>query len=379
MTSRILNRLVRACLGATFFVAAASAACAASTAAGRWTEERANAWMKARPYLAGGNYLPSTAINQLEMWQADTFDPATIERELGWARDLGFNTMRVFLHNLPWREDRTGFLQRVDTFLGIADRHGIATLVVIFDSCWDPFPRSGPQRAPKPHVHNSGWVQSPGQELLMNGRAHGELEAYVKDVMTRFKDDKRILGWDLFNEPNNPNVSAYGPVETPYKAEYGLILLKETFTWARQVNPSQPLTAGPWEGDWTPGRQSPINAYMLEQSDVISFHSYDPLEKMRERIELLEKLGRPILCTEFMARPQGSRWETHLPLMKEKNVAAIAWGFIAGKSQTNYPWDSWKKTYTAEPPEWFHDILRADGTAYKPDEIAFLKRTLRQR
>lgn len=361
---------------AAIFITLAASAVAAT--APRWSEARAQAWMKDRPFLAGGNYLPSTAINQLEMWQPETFDPTTIDRELGWAREIGFNCMRVFLHNLPWRDDPKGFLQRVDTFLGIAAKHRVSVLVVFFDSCWDPFPRSGPQRAPRPHVHNSGWVQSPGQELLMNGRAHGELEAYVKDVLTRFKDDKRILGWDLFNEPNNPNVSAYGPVETPYKAEYGLILLKEAFQWAREINPSQPLTAGVWEGDWNPGKLSPINVYMLEQSDLISFHSYEPLEKTRERIEVLEKLGRPILCTEFMARPAGSRFETHLPLMKQKNVAAIAWGFIAGKSQTNYPWDSWKKTYTAEPPEWFHDVLRADGSAYRPAEVEFLKRTLRQ-
>lgn len=373
--SRTLPRFRSVWCAAALFLALAGSALAA--VAGRWSEAQAHEWMKQRPFLAGGNYLPSTAINQLEMWQAATFDTATIDRELGWAHDLGFNVMRVFLHNLTWREDPKGFLQRVETFLGLAEKHQISVLFVFFDSCWDPYPRSGPQRAPRPHVHNSGWVQSPGLELLMNGRAHGELEAYVKDVLTRFKDDKRILGWDLFNEPNNGNGS-YAELETPYKAEYGLILLKEAFRWAREINPSQPLTAGPWEGDWAPGKRSPINAFMLENSDVISFHSYEPLEKMRARIDLLEQLGRPLLCTEFMARPQGSRFETHLPLMKERKVAAIAWGFIAGKSQTNYPWDSWKKTYTAEPPEWFHDVLRADGTPYKPEEAAFLRKLLQQ-
>lgn len=345
----------------------------------RWPAEKAQAWMASRAFLAGGNYLPSNAINQLEMWQAETFDPATIDRELGWAHDVGFNVMRVFLHNLPWREDPKGFLRRVDTFLGLAEKHRIAILFVFFDSCWDPYPRSGPQRAPRPHVHNSGWVQSPGLELLMNGRAHGELEAYVKDVLTRFKDDRRILGWDLFNEPNNPNTSSYGKIETPHKAEYGLILLKEVFAWARAIDPSQPLTAAPWEGDWAPGKLSPINAFMFEHSDVISFHCYDPLDKLRARIETLEKLGRPLLCTEYMARPQGSRFETHLPLLQEKKVAAMAWGFIEGKSQTNYPWDSWTKTYTAEPPEWFHDLLHTDGRPYRQTEVDFLKKALLSR
>lgn len=348
-----------------------------SAETGRWTPDRAQAWMAKYPYLAGGNYLPSTAINQLEMWQPETFDPATIDRELGWARDLGFNCMRIFLHNLPWREDPDGFLARVDQVLAIADKHGITVMPVFFDSCWDPVPKSGPQRAPRPHVHNSGWVQSPGRDMLVNPATHGELEAYVTHVLRRFRDDRRIVAWDLFNEPNNPNTNSYGPVETPHKAEFGFVLLKEVFRWARKVNPSQPLTAGPWEGDWTPARLSPINAFMLGQSDVISFHCYDPAEQMQARIAELKKLGRPLLCTEYMARPRGSRFETHLPLMKKEGVAAIAWGFIAGKSQTNYPWDSWQKAYTAEPPEWFHDVLRADGTPYRPAEAEFLRQHLR--
>src|SRR5882757_3733564 len=154
---------------------------------GRWAPKRAQTWYDSQPWLVGANFVPSTAINQLEMWQTETFDPATIDRELGWAQELGFNTMRVFLHNLPWRDDPKGFLQRVDTLLGSAEKHHVAILFVFFDSCWDPYPRSGPQHAPRPHVHNSGWVQSPGLELLMNGRAHGELQAYVKDVLTRFR------------------------------------------------------------------------------------------------------------------------------------------------------------------------------------------------
>lgn len=329
------------------------------------------------PYLAGGNYLPSNAINQLEMWQPETFDPVTIERELQWAHDLGFNVMRIFLHNLPWREDPDGFLARFDQVLAIADRHGIAVMPVFFDSCWDPFPKSGPQRAPRPHVHNSGWVQSPGRDMLVNPATYGELEAYVTHVLRRFRDDRRIVAWDLFNEPNNPNTNSYGPSETPHKGEYGLVLLREAFRWARKVNPSQPLTAGPWEGSWAPERLSPINAFMLGQSDVITFHCYDPADQLQVRIAELKKLGRPLLCTEYMARPRNSRFETHLPLMKKEGVAAIAWGFIAGKSQTNYPWDSWQRTYTAEPPEWFHDVLRADGTPYRPAEADFLRQLLR--
>jgi hypothetical protein len=132
----------------------------------RWSEERANAWYAQQPWPVGANFLPSTAINELEMWQAESFDTATIDRELGWAEGIGMNTMRVFLHNLVWEQDPKGFDHRVDEFLAIAARHHIRPVFVLFDSCWDPRPKLGPQHPPIPGVHNSGWVQAPGAEIL---------------------------------------------------------------------------------------------------------------------------------------------------------------------------------------------------------------------
>jgi hypothetical protein len=204
----------------------------------RWSTQQANSWYRAEPWPVGCNFIPSTAINQLEMWQAETFDPATIDRELGWAEDLGFNTVRVFLHNLPWQQDSAGFGDRIDRFLGIADKHHIRAMFVIFDGVWDPFPRSGPQRAPKPHVHNSGWVQSPGLEILNNPARREELEGYVTGVVGQFKNDRRVLAWDVFNEPDNPNKPAYSAVEAANKAELAMALLQKTLAWARQVSPT---------------------------------------------------------------------------------------------------------------------------------------------
>src|SRR5437762_10289366 len=153
-----------ACLAA---LACASLALPAA-ARTRWSEQAARDWYGRQPWLVGANYIPANAINELEMWQADTFDPATIDRELGWAESIGMNTMRVFLHNLPWTEDSRGFSDRIEKFLEIADKHHIRITLVLFDSVWDPYPKAGKQRAPKPHVHNSGWVQAPGAELLQN-------------------------------------------------------------------------------------------------------------------------------------------------------------------------------------------------------------------
>jgi len=354
--------------------AASVAACPPARAEGPWPAEKANAWYKARPWPVGCNFNPSTAINQLEMWQAETFDPGTIGRELKWAEDLGFNSVRVFLHNIPWDQDREGFLRRMETFLELADEHKISVMFVLFDSVWDPFPKAGPQRAPKPHVHNSGWVQAPGLEILKDPARHGELEGYVKGVVGRFWNDRRVLAWDVFNEPDNTNGSSYGKHEPTNKPGLALALLKKTFAWAREANPTQPLTSGVWIGSWDEGKMSPMSAYQLEESDVISFHTYDPLPKAKARVASLRRYGRPLLCTEYMARPLGSTIDPLLGDFREERIGAYNWGFVAGKSQTIYPWDSWGKAYTGEPKVWFHDIFRADGTPYDPREVEYIRR-----
>jgi Cellulase (glycosyl hydrolase family 5) len=344
------------------------------SAAEQWSPEKAQDWYAKKGWSAGCNFSPSTAINQLEMWQADTFDPKTIDRELGWAQDIGFNVVRVFLHNIVWDEDKDGYLKRMDQFLSIADKHHIKTIFVPLDAVWDPYPKAGKQREPKPHVHNSGWVQSPGVEILKDPARHDELKGYIQGVIGHFKNDQRILAWDLFNEPDNMNRPAYEKLEPANKPELSLMLLKKAFAWAREVGPSQPLTAGVWMGNWAlADKLLPMEKYCLEQSDVISFHNYGNLDEMKKCVQNLKRYQRPILCTEYMARPQGSRFDPVLGYLKEQNVAAINWGFVDGKTQTIYPWDTWTKTYTAEPPVWFHDIFHKDGTPYDAKEVAYIK------
>jgi hypothetical protein len=231
---------------------------------GRWTAEQAAAWQRQTGWVVGSNYAPATAINQLEMWQAESWDPTTIDRELGWAQGLGMTTMRVFLHDLAYRQDPQGFLNRVDQFLAIADRHHVKPMLVLFDAVWDPFPRAGRQRQPTPGLHNSGWVQSPGAEILRDSTRYAELEPYVKGVVGRFANDRRVLAWDLFNEPDNGNGGSYRAFEPANKGELSLALLRRTFAWARSVSPVQPLTAAPWKGDWVdPSQTLPITTYML--------------------------------------------------------------------------------------------------------------------
>jgi hypothetical protein len=340
----------------------------------QWTPEESQAWYARRPWLVGCNYIPATAVNQLEMWQTETFDLPTIDRELGWAAHLGFNAARMFLHDLLWDRDRAGLTYRIDRFLAVAYRHGISVLFVLFDGVWDPFPALGPQRPPRPHVHNSGWVQSPGAELLSDQARHDDMEGYVKGVIGQFRDDSRILGWDLFNEPDNPNIGTYGDREPSDKPALAAALLAKAFRWARAAGPSQPITCGVWRGSVRGKEVSEINRLMLSESDVISFHSYYTTEHVAARIQDLQSYGRPILLTEYLARGSGSTFETILPLLKNQKIGAFSWGLVSGKTQTIYPWDSWVKRYSAEPDPWFHDILRPDGTPYRNEEVAFLQR-----
>ncbi len=344
----------------------------------RWSEQKANDWYARQPWLVGSNYIPDDAINELEMWQADSFDAAEIDKELGWAEGLGMNTMRVFLHDLLWEQDAPGFQKRLDQFLTIASRHHIRPLLVLFDSCWDPNPKLGRQHAPIPGVHNSGWVQSPGAKALADPNQVPRLKAYVQGVVGAFAKDDRILGWDIWNEPSSDQTSNYRKTELNNAKKVAIVaqLLPQVFAWSREMNPTQPLTSGVYEIDLKKDvdRQDEIERIQLRESDVISFHNYSWPESFRAEIAYLQKLHRPIICTEYIARSVGSTFDTILPIAKDEHVAAINWGFVAGKTQTYYPWESWQHPYVKEPPPvWFHEVLHADGTPYRQAEADLIR------
>lgn len=322
----------------------------------QWTARKAKRWYKKQDWVVGANFLPSTAINQLEMWQAETYDPVTIDKELNWAADIGMNVMRVYLHDLAWKEDPAGFKKRMDNFLAISAKHKIKILFCIFDDCWNPDARIGLQPEPKPGVHNSGWVRSPNKAIHDDELQWTYLEEYVKDILSTFKKDKRILMWDIYNEPAN---SGYGMTSLP--------LLKKVFEWAQSVRPKQPLTTGVWFMDFPE-----MNKYQLENSDVITYHNYSDTVSMKMAIDSLQKRGRPVICTEYMARTNNSRFETHLPILKRYKVGAINWGLVSGKSNTIFPWGS--PEGSPEPNPWFHDVFRKDGTPYNQSETELIRK-----
>ena len=339
----------------------------------RWSEQQANDWYAKQSWLVGANFIPSDAINQLEMFQAATFNPALNDKELGLGESIGMNTMRVFLQDQLWQQDPEGFKKRLDIFLSIASKHHIKPLLVLFDSCWETDPRLGPQHPPIPGIHNSGWVQSPGKSKLLDPAYEPKLKAYVVGVVGAFASDDRILGWDVWNEPDNGGGDKASDV--PAKVRRVNELLPKAFAWARSANPSQPLTSGVWTGDWSdPSKESVTTKIQLSESDVISFHNYGWPEEFEARIKELQIQHRPIICTEYMARGAGSTFDGSLPIAKKYNVGAINWGLVAGKTQTYFPWDSWQRPYVLiQPTIWFHDVFRQDDTPYRQHEVELIR------
>jgi hypothetical protein len=323
--------------------------------------------------MIGINFIPADADNELEMWQAATFNPAEIDKELSWAEGLGMNVARVFLHDLLWQQDPDGFRRRIDRFLSISSKHHIRVLFVLFDSCWEAEPHLGPQNPPIPGIHNSRWVQSPGLTALRDKSQEVRLERYVKGVISAFARDERILGWDVWNEPGAEKLEDRKRI-----AE----LMSKVFVWAREVSPTQPLTSalfGEEDSQWSKGLPTDIEKIQLAESDVLSVHNYSWPESFATETSRLQAMGRPVLCTEYLARGAGSTFEMILPIAKRKNIAMFSWGLVDGKTQTRLPWDSWSVPYVSgrEPVVWHHDVLHADGTPYRQAEVELIRAYVR--
>jgi hypothetical protein len=371
-------------------------------AAGQWSTEKANEWYRKTPYLIGANYVPFNASNQLEMWQADTFDPDRIDLELGWAHEIGMNTMRVFLHDQLWHQDPQGFTARIDKFLQICAKNKISPMFVLFDSVWDPDPQLGPQKPPVAGTHNSRWVQSPGAAVLKDPSRYGMLKDYVHGIIGAFGQDPRVLAWDIWNEPCNINGvnPAYHCQEPQDKIGLMDKLIPEVFAWTREKNPSQPVTCGVWIADWSVHENMhPLYQKQLELSDIISFHNYGSLRDFEQRAGYLTRYNRPLICTETMARPDYEGEETYddlactdntlenisspnnsikaiFPKAAQLDIGMMMWGFVRGKTQTNLSWKTWHNPLQEgeEPALWFHDLMQPDGTPYVQAEIETIQK-----
>ena len=343
----------------------------------QWTPTAAAEWYSRQPWILGSNYIQSNTVNQIEMWQPETFDGDRIDLELGWAESLGINTLRVFLHELLWEHESGGLQRRMDKLLKIADKHKMRVIFVLWDSSGDPYPELGHQRQPKPGVRNSLWVQSPGAKGLTDPKELDKALHYAQEVVAAFSIDKRVLAWDVWNEPDNTNAGRpYSNAEPPNKAALMSAILPKVFQYARAGVPTQPLTSGLWKGDWSSAAKlGPVEKVQIALSDFVSFQNYDGPAEFEKRVKWLQAFGRPVVCTGFLARNQGSTFEAILPIALKYDVGALAGDLVAGKTQKWLPWDSWQTPYVSrEPAVWVQDVFRSTGPAYNPAEADFIRK-----
>ena len=326
----------------------------------RWSPEKAWKWYRNRPWIVGFNYVPSYATSSTDIWQKEKWNARTIDRELRWAEGLGFNSLRIFLQYIVWKDDPKGFMTRFERFLEIADKHGIQVMPVFFDDCAfgnppqsDPY--LGKQRDLIPGQIAPCWTPSPGRKLALDPGERPMLEKYVREIVKAYGGDDRILLWDLFNEPMNAAQTGTGG------------FLKEINRWARAEKPSQPISTGVWGDELA----SELNRVMVETSDVVSFHVYADRAGLYRRIREMKSAGYPVICTEWMARLLGSSYADDLPLLKEEGVGCFNWGLVNGGMQCQYPW--WNPVGGPEPERWFHDLFHSDGRPYDGAEHAVIR------
>ena len=355
-----MNRLL------TFLAIALACASCASKVGERWSEEKANEWYASQPWPVGCVYMPSYGGTPVEIWGKEYFKPDVVDSELALAEDLGFNAIRLFLCDVVWQEDPKGFMERLEETVRLADKHGMRILMTFFTNGGTiKNPYTGPQPQPVPGVHNSVWMSSPGKDVVNNPEKWPVIERYLKQVMKRYKNDPRILAWCLYNEPEHTD--GFDTIS----------FIKEVYRWAREVNPSQPLTSPMCAMPDARSYNKPISDFICENSDIISFHCYDNIDRCTRFVEYALQYGRPVLCSEWMARTRGSDYPSILPLFKEKKIGSFSYGLVNGKQQCQYPWnsvvDGKPVPFTEEPELWFHDLFRPDHTPYNEEEISFIK------
>uniref|UniRef100_A0A914CLI6 C-type lectin domain-containing protein n=1 Tax=Acrobeloides nanus TaxID=290746 RepID=A0A914CLI6_9BILA len=330
-----------------------------------WTPDQAWAWFNAqKPYIMGTELTVSSAANQLEMWQAETFNADLIDKEISFGSKLGFTVFRIFLHDLVYFNDPTGFKSRMNTVLNILDKYKMKALFVFFDSeNPDTNPTLGQQPKPLPAKCDSVYAYTPNMTILNDPSKHEILKPYILDVVGTFANDSRVLAWDVYNEPGFGGSDNRNPAQE--------ILLQLVFEWARSANPTQPLTSPVMFN-------TPAQVIQTNNSDVISLHIYTNAAGFEQAIKNAQQYQRPIIVTEFLARGSISSYFANiLPLGKQYNVGMIAWGHVVGKTEWNMPWDSWNNgvSYVEYPPTvWFQDIFRQDGEPYLREEAQIVKR-----
>ena len=330
--------------------------------AGRWPEQKIWDWYNRQPWYCGFNYIPGYAINYTAMWDKTSFNPTAIDKELALAEGLGLNCLRAVLQFAVYEDDPKYFLNTLDKFLAICNKHKIKFMPALFDDCvfgLEHDPKVGKQPEPLVGWYAWAWSPSPGHRLVIDSTKHHRIEKYVKAVMTRFKNDDRIFIWDLYNEPTNGGL---GNTSLP--------LLSKVIKWAREVQPVQPITVGVWNGN------KRLNEMAISGSDIVSFHNYGKKADLVKHISDLKQYNRPLINTEWMNRGAGSVIEDNLTVFFSEKVGCMLWGLVNGKTQTDLPWGH--RPGDPASAVWQHDLYKKDFTPYSQKELGLLKDHIEQ-
>ena len=374
-------------------VLASAVAVTLAAAAGRngpWPKEKAWEWYRAQPWMRGCNYMPASCANRVDQWQELGCEErfAEMERELQVAESIGFNTLRIIVELQGfgvWLEEHDGFMERFERCLEIMDKHNMRAIVVLGNDCMRPksvwkLPKPGPQhydigyhggRKQSQHGSFPGEI---GHSQVDDPELKPKFFAMCEELMTKYREDRRIVIWNIWNEPGNSN-----------RGEVSAAPLKELFELAWKIDPVQPLAADLWRDDFGTDPKSKNQAQCVagQLSDIISYHCYSDYEHQVRVIRLLRKhYDRPMVNTEWLARIMHNDVFTAYPLYYIEGIGCTCWGFVAGKYQTYEPWESaWKQIEKGTPEsktwdmtKWLHDLYRPSLRPYDPKEIDLIKR-----
>lgn len=351
----------------------------------KWSKEKAWEWYDSLPWLRGCNYMSADCANRIDQWQEDGFEERlqTTEEEFRLMQDLGYNTIRIILEFIVWKKEHDGFMERFDRYLSLAASYGISCMVVFGNDCM-PLKeetlrrtRLGKQTVDWGYhggrkASQHGILPEPGYHLMDDPTLEAEHYEWLREIVTKYKDDKRIIMWDVFNEVGGSN-----------RGNLSLSYLKNFVNIIREINPVQPITACIWSNPKAPESLPEIEKFALENSDIISYHSYASYQENVEIIRKLKKFGRPIINTEWLARCLDNNVEELFPLFYLEKIGCYNWGFVAGKYQTYEPWNSIWEQYEKNPAinwdftKWFHDLYRPNLRPYNPKEIEIIKKFIK--
>ena len=349
----------------------------------RWSQEKIWEWYNARPWLRGCNYMSADCANRVDQWQALGFEERieTTERELALMQQTGFNTVRLILEFVVWKEEHDSFLERFERYLSLCAKYGISCMITLANDCMPP--KHDGWKLPQIGKQEYDWGYHGGKKRSQHGvcaetSPHFYLddpilrEEYfemVKEMVTLYRNDERICIWDVYNEPGN----RMRDVPT-------LPNLKRMFELVRSCKPTQPLTCAVWRMNGNESVPlSKVEQYALDQSDIISYHCYKEYNEHIKIIKRLKKEGRPILNTEWLARCTHNDVFSLFPLFYLEKIGCYNWGFVAGKYQTYEPWEStWTRYNNGEETnvdftKWFHDLYRPSHHPYDPKEIEVIR------